>query len=175
MELVLLKIQCPCCWKIFKTHRGKNGIVPKYCSSKCSKIENQFNFTSKARKKLRKGNYKTVEEHVATANLEPSEPPRELVLTQGEPITPVQRVVESFKRITGHRNDREWDKQFFKRYSVAALRMIDYLGDYKLAVMFVTETYESLSVKGFAPFTMEALEKHMAPWKLDRLEKVRDE
>lgn len=167
--------QCQCCWKQFETERGKNGVIRKYCSPKCRHVESQFNCFAKARKKLRQKNYKTHEEYLAKIQQQPPQDPERLVLTQGEPITAVQRVVEAFKRITGHRNDREWDDQFFKRYSTSAKRMIDYLGDYKQAVTFIIETYESLSEKNFVPFTMEAMEKHMAPWKLDRLEKVERE
>jgi len=163
-------MKCPCCLKEFEVLKKKNGYAQKYCSPKCRIIENQFNYFTKARKKLRKGNTPTQEQASPQDN-----PVSEPVSDQAEPNSSVQRVVEAFKRITGHRNDKEWDKQFFKRYAVSAKRMIDYLGDYKSVVVFVTETYESLSGKGFSPFTMESLEKHMAPWKLGQLEEGRGE
>jgi len=161
----LLK-QCPYCWVKFEKNPRPYIKLQKYCSKDCRYAANQLSFFSKKRIRLRKSNYVREPEPVLEINSDPNRPIQELVLTQGQPITPNQRVVEAFKRITGHRNDKEWDKQYFPRYSRVAARMIDYLGDYNEAVRFVVEVYEALSNKGegsekgkFAPYTMEGLEK----------------
>lgn len=88
-----------------------------------------------------------------------------------KPLTDIQKVITVFKMVSGFpKEDKEWDKMYFSRYSKSAKSLIEFLGSWKQAGYCVEEIYEKLTAKGLT-VTMETICKHSGDWKKDYLEK----
>lgn len=86
----------------------------------------------------------------------------------------LRKVVMVYKLSQGYElTDKSWDKAFFRIYLPVAKKLMDFMGDYRLACDCIQETVERL--KDWNPDATITLQKilmnHAARWKKDWQEK----
>jgi len=89
-----------------------------------------------------------------------------------KPLTDVQKIVTAYKLLEGTpRDDKNWDKVYFPRYSKQAKDLLTLLGDYRTAIICMESVAEKLQSLNRS-YTFETIVKHAAEWKKDNLEKM---
>ena len=82
-------------------------------------------------------------------------------------LNDIQKVIAIFKITTGFdKEDKSWDRMFFRRYVKHAKELIEFLGDWKKAGYCIEEVYDKLHGAGFT-VTFETICKHSGEWKKD--------
>jgi len=87
-----------------------------------------------------------------------------------------RRIIFAYKLSAGFpKDDKMWDKHFFRIYMPWAKKMLDYLGNWQDACNCIQETMEM--IREWNPEATISLQKiytnHMANWDLKRKEKLK--
>lgn len=89
-------------------------------------------------------------------------------------LNELRKVVTVFKLASGFsKEDKQWDRAFFRVYIPTAKKMIEFLGSWEAAADCIQETVEK--IKDWNPEATISLQniflKHSANWKKDKLER----
>lgn len=86
----------------------------------------------------------------------------------------LRKIVMVYKLASGYdKADKQWDKTFFQIYLPTAKKLLEFMGDWKMAADCIEETMQR--VKDWNPEATITLQKilmnHAAPWKKNYQEK----
>lgn len=88
-----------------------------------------------------------------------------------KPLTDIQKVVTVFKLAQGvEKNDTDWDKVYFGRFTKPAKDLLLITGGWPNAGNCVQDVYERLTAKGLT-VTLDTILRHATEWRKDNLEK----
>lgn len=82
------------------------------------------------------------------------------------------KVIMGFKMVQGFRkDDKAWDKMYFRRFSRSAKELLEFFGNWKDAIDCIQDTYEKFKEVGLT-VTLETVCKHAGEYKKDMQEKM---
>ena len=91
--------------------------------------------------------------------------------TEPSKSTPLQKVVLAFKMVSGHPlEDKDWDKEFFPRYSKSAASLLRYLKTWQECADCIQWVWDRMKAKNLE-CRLETVCKYMADYKLEVMER----